>query len=313
MRATTRAIVMASFLLPAACTRVKETPSPAGGQTLQVVEPQERRISADADAQLHAMSDYLAGLEHFTVHTEGSIEMVLTDGQKLAFPFESKVWVRRPASLRSDRITENDHLQFFYDGRTFTLYGKQAGFYAQLAAPETLDRAIDAMHQQLDLDAPGADLLHDDPYAALTDDVITGFRVGTEEIDGASCHHLAFRGNEVDWQIWIEQGPRPLPRRFVITSKQVQGAPQFSVDFSEWNTKTKLREKVFTFEPPAGAQKIEFLTAGTPAPKQYLTELPPGCTPISGPAYDCAGAVYRPYYYNLGVVYLPSTGERKSP
>ena len=315
MRALTHAIVLASLLLPTACSlRGKETPAHAEGETMKVVEPHERTINADADAPLHAMSDYLAGLEHFTVRTEGNIEMVLADGQKLAFPYDSKVWVHRPAGLRTDRITKDDQLQFFYDGHTFTLYGKRAGFYAQLAAPDTLDKAIVAMSQQLDLDAPGADLLADDAYAALTEDVISGFRVGSETIDGAPCHHLAFRGNEVDWQIWIEEGARPLPRRFLITSKKVQGSPQFAVYLSEWNMRTKLPEKVFAFEPPAGAQKIEFLTAGAAAPKQFVSQLPSGCTLVSGPLYNCAGTMYRPYYHNLEVVFVQqSTETRRAP
>ena len=162
-----RVIVVASFLLPAACSRTQEAPAPIVGETVLVVEPRERTIAPDADAPLRAMSDYLAGLEQFTVHTAGSVEAVLTDGQTLSFPYESRVWVRRPAGLRTDRVTENDQLQFFYDGRTFTLHGRRSGFYAQLAAPDTLDKAIAAMSEKLDLDAPGADLLDDDPYATL--------------------------------------------------------------------------------------------------------------------------------------------------
>jgi hypothetical protein len=313
MRATTHAIVVASLLLPTACARGKKTPTAAEGQTVQVVEPRERNVAADADAPLRAMSDYLAGLEHFAVHTEGSIEMVLADGQKVAFPFESNVWVRRPSSLRSDRITEHDPVQFFYDGKTFTLYGKRTGFYAQLAAPDTIDRAIDEMNRQLDLEAPGADLLHKDSYAVLLEDVVSGFNLGSEVIDGAECHHLAFRGNEVDWQIWIEQGARPVPRRYIITSKKVQGSPQFSVDFSEWNTKTKLSDKVFVFEPPAGAQKIEFLTTDTAAKTKFVTQLPAGCVLTSGPAYNCAGTIYRPYYHNLEIVFVPSPDAGRAP
>jgi hypothetical protein len=306
MRAARDKVVIAGLLLAAACTHVRESPAAGAGQTVQVVEPREPKIAPDADAALRAMSEYLAGLEQFSLHTAGSLEVVLTDGQTLAFPFESEVWVRRPAQLRSDRVTETDHLQFFYDGRTFTLYGKQAGLYAQLAAPATLEQAIGAMTEQLDLDAPGADLLHDDPYATLTEDVRSGFRVGSATIDGVRCHHLAFRGNEVDWQIWIEEGSRPLPRRLVITSKQVKGAPDFSVQFSKWNTSPKLHDRSFAFKPPPGAKRIEFLTADVPAPKQLLTELPAGCTTIAGPAYDCAGTIYRPYYQGMTLVYLPS-------
>src|ERR1039458_8809958 len=29
--------------------------------------------------------------------------------------------------------------------------------------------------------------------------------------DGVECEHLAFRNNDVDWQIWIQLGSRPIP------------------------------------------------------------------------------------------------------
>lgn len=311
MHAVRVTIVMASLLVTGACRHASSTTMTGEGQTIQVSEPSEPKIAAAADAPLRAMSEYVAGLDQFSLHTTGSLEVVLTDGQKLEFPFDSEVWVDRPAQLRSDRVVGDDRLQFYYDGQTFTLYSKKAGFYAQHAAPATLDEAIVAMHQQLDLDAPAADLLSDDPYAALTEDVVSGYRVGIAEIEGVRCHHLAFRGNEVDWQIWIEDGPQPRPRRFVITSKQMQGAPQFSVQLSKWDTTPKLRDKFFAFKPPAGAQKIEFLTPGAGTPKQTLNELPEGCTTIPGPAYDCAGSIYRPFYQGATVVYVPGTAKKE--
>jgi hypothetical protein len=81
---------------------------------------------------------------------------------------------------------------------------------------------------------------------------------------GVRCHHLAFRGNEVDWQIWIEEGEKPLPRKFVVTTKWMTGAPQFTVAMKNWNVSPKLTEDMFTFVPPKDAQKIDFvrLTSG---------------------------------------------------
>jgi hypothetical protein len=217
------------------------------------------QITPDADRRLHAMSDYLAQLPRFTVHTEGTIEVVLDDGEKIDFPFASTVRLRRPDRLRSDRTGEHTKLSFFYDGDKFTLFGKKTGFYAEADAPATIDEAIDAARERFDLEAPGADLLMSDAYAVLTEDAVSGFRTGTSVIDGTPCDHLAFRGNEVDWQIWIENGKHPRPRRFVITSKNVEGSPQFTVNLSRWDTKTELPDEVFEFHPPAGAQRIEFL------------------------------------------------------
>lgn len=222
-------------------------------------KPAASGITAEADAPLRSMSEYLAGLNRFTVHTEGSVEVVLENGQKLSFPYSSDVKVRRPDRLRSDRVGEATKLHFYYDGETFTLHGEGKNLYARAEAPPHLDAAIEAARERLGLEAPGADLLFEDVYATLTEDVVSGFRVGTAHIEGVPCHHLAFRGEEVDFQIWIEDDETPLPRRLVITSKKVEGAPEFVVELSRWDTTTELPDDVFEFTPPPGAQEIEFL------------------------------------------------------
>jgi len=53
-------------------------------------------------------------------------------------------------------------------------------------------------------------------------------------VDGVECEHLAFRGVDTDWQIWIETGARPVPRKYVITSKTLAGAPQYTLRIKDW-------------------------------------------------------------------------------
>jgi hypothetical protein len=93
--------------------------------------------------------------------------------------------------------------------------------------------------------------------------------VGPSVVGGVKCTHLAFRGAEVDWQIWIEDGAKPLPRKFILTSKKVTGEPQFIVLIRSWDVGPKFTDKEFTFVPPKGAKKIEFLqlTAEAAKPK----------------------------------------------
>lgn len=83
--------------------------------------------------------------------------------------------------------------------------------------------------------------------------------LGRSVIDGVATHHLAMQGNEVDWELWVEEGSRPLPRKYVITSKKMEGWPQYSVTLSNWKLVGDLSDDTFTFKPPGDAQKIEFL------------------------------------------------------
>jgi hypothetical protein len=226
------------------------------------------RIDAEADQLLRRMSDYLGNLHAFTFVAEHSTEVVLDSGQKLAFTATSDVSVRRPNKLRSNRRGQLADVSFFYDGKTLTIYGKKADAYAQAEAPPTLDEAIDFARDRLDLEAPGADLLYSNPYQALTEDGVSGTRVGTGVIEGTACDHLAFRGGQTDWQLWIEQGDRPLPRRYVITTRDVASFPEFSVEMHDWNTSAELSDAYFDFVPPANSRRIEFLAMAKENPER---------------------------------------------
>ena len=46
-------------------------------------------------------------------------------------------------------------------------------------------------------------------------------------VNGVDCEYLAFRKADIDWQIWIADGDGPIPLRYVITSKDMPGSPQF--------------------------------------------------------------------------------------
>lgn len=223
---------------------------------------QRRRIEPDADRQLRRMSDSLRRLDAFRVTTDFSMEAVLQSGQRLQFVGTSNVAVRRPNQLRADRHGELTDLSFFYDGQKVTILGRRANLYATADAPPDLDGAIDFAREELDLEAPGADLLYSDPYRILTEDVVSATQVGQAVIDGVRCNHIAARGREVDWQLWIEDTPRALPRRYVIVSKNVTGQPEFTVDLRDWDIDANIPEDFFAFRPPAGAQRIEFLRAG---------------------------------------------------
>lgn len=216
-------------------------------------------VSPEADEILRRMSNYLASLQAFSFDATHTTDVVLDSGQKLAMTANSKVKVRRPNKLRSDRQGEKFDLSFFYDGHTVTLYGRKANAYAQASAPANLDAMIDFARDKLDLDAPGADLLYKNPHSVLMEDVVAGMRVATAMLDGVRCHHLAYRGHQVDWQLWIEDGPRPLPHKYVITTKDVRSLPEYSVEMHNWNTSAAFSDDVFAFVPPSGARRIEFL------------------------------------------------------
>ncbi|NOK17255.1 DUF2092 domain-containing protein [Corallococcus carmarthensis] len=217
------------------------------------VDPQARRI-------LRQMSDFLSAQREFTVRTEGTLDEVLGSGQKVQMQRSGDVRLQRPNRLRVDRTGDLAKLHLFYDGRQFTLHGERANAYATTPAPSTLDATMDMASHQLGLDTPGADLLVSNPYAALTEDVCSGSYLGRSMVNGVPVHHLAFRNSDgVDWELWVEDGPRPLPRKYVITSRDLPGSPQYSVSLSEWNLAPQLTQEQFQFTPPRDAVRVSFV------------------------------------------------------
>lgn len=106
---------------------------------------------------------------------------------------------------------------------------------------------------QTGLPAPGADLLFANTYGMLTQDTTQGSYIGISYIDGIPCHHLAFREDEVDWQLWVQKGDTPLPMKYVITSKWQNAAPQYEIRYRNWNTDAKIPKDAFVFTPPKDA------------------------------------------------------------
>jgi hypothetical protein len=216
-------------------------------------------VEPKADALLRKMSTDLADMKAFRFTTDSVMEVVTRQGERIQSVAESTVSVQRPNKLRVDRMGPLGGAMVYYDGSTLTVYGKRDNLYATAQAPGTLDETIDFARDRLAIDAPGADLLYSNPSAVLTEDVVSGRYLGIEPVGDRMCHHLAFRGNETDWQLWVEDGPRALPCRFVIVSKRETGKPQYAVTTSGWAASPGFPDETFAFEPPPDAGKIDFV------------------------------------------------------
>ncbi len=212
-------------------------------------------VDADARAVLGAMSAHLGGLRSFSVEYAAVDEVVTTEGQKLQFLHSGTLLVKRPDRLHAVRRGAAGTAEMMLDGSSLVMVGRDAGVYLRLPAP-TIAAAVEAV-QRLGFDAPGADLLAERPMDGATTDITTGAHVGMTFIDGVEVHHLAFRGVEVDWQIWVTAGDRPLPLRYVILSKTVAGSPQYTLQLRNWTLSPAADPARFVFSPPAGARQIE--------------------------------------------------------
>lgn len=234
----------------------------SGAQALAEDEP-----PADAAHEiLKNMSDYLGKLPNLSLEYSADVEAISHGGQtnlsglKLQFASQGTVTLSRPGKMRATRTASYGDVEIISDGATMTVIGKRAKQYAQAGAPPTIEGLVDHIRDTTGAEFPGADLLFADVYRELSAPVETGVYIGKDIIDGVECDHVAFRARSVDWQLWVESGDKPIPRRYVITSKWVTGAPQYVLRITKWNDKPVVTADTFKFTPPAGFKAVEIAT-----------------------------------------------------
>lgn len=239
----------------------------AAGSPLSVRAGEE-----EARHLVKSMSDYLADQKAISFAYDTNLEVVTADHQKLLLASSGKIEMGRPDKLRATRFGGFANVEMTFDGKTVTLFGKDANLYAQAEAPGTIENLIDVLRDKLQRPIPGADLLLQDVYSELMRDVVDVKDLGSGVIGGVECDHLAFRTREVDWQIWIAQGERPYPCRYVITASQVDQGPQYSVQISDWKTGADVVADDFGFSNTTNAGKVELgkLTDIDELPDQFV-------------------------------------------
>ncbi|MTW19593.1 DUF2092 domain-containing protein [Allochromatium palmeri] len=211
---------------------------------------------ADAKQLLKAMSDYLAAQQAISFDYDAILEVVTKDEQILALASSGNVVLKRPDKIRATRSSGFADVEMSFDGKTLTLLGKNLNIYAQQDVPGTLDDLVDALRKH-NRPLPAADLLLTDPYEVLMQDVVDVKDLGSGVIGGVECDYLAFRKKDVDWQIWIAQGERPYPCRYVISSKSMDGQPQYSIQVGDWKTGDEVAATDFSFKNPTDAKKVD--------------------------------------------------------
>jgi hypothetical protein len=218
-------------------------------------------IDPDAMDALHKMGAFLRGQQKFTVRASQTTDDLLASGQKVQFSGTVELNIRRPDRMRMDIRGDRRDQRIYYDGKSFTIFGERVGYYATFQAPPTLAELKDVTEKRYGIDLPLADLFYWGTEHDGTADVTAATKVGVSTVEGAACDHYAFRQKDVDWELWIEQGQHPLPRKLVITTTTEKTRPQSS-QVLDWDLAPQLGDDLFTFVPPPESHKIDFETAG---------------------------------------------------
>lgn len=225
--------------------------------------PAAQGVSAEAQAIVDRMTAYMRGLPAFAIESHSTRDEVLAFGFKMQNNESGKLVFRKPDSLRVEVNGDIRNRVFYFNGSNLTMYAPDDAVFTRKTSTGTLKSLIDSL-LDAGIEMPMIDVLYQIGQGSLTAEVISGGLVGETRIDGVDCYHLAFRQATLDWQLWVEKGARPLPKRIVITDRYEFGSPQYQTTL-RWNVQPKISNSDFEFTAPKGVNEIPFKS---PVPTQ---------------------------------------------
>jgi len=216
-------------------------------------------LSREASKILTRMTEFISAAPAFTLVSETGSEVLQKNGHLLEVGSLLTLAIKRP-SLANGRFVSRvgDSATTILDGEAIWVYSANENIYDTTRQPGDIETSLDILARQLGAPRQLFDFFLKDLTASLAVAVKSGFYVGESMISGVLCDHLALRGEEVDVQVWIARGDEPVPRRIVITRREVDGQPRFWAQFISWDLSPDLSDTSFTFSPPEGAMRIRF-------------------------------------------------------
>jgi hypothetical protein len=224
-------------------------------------------IDPEAMDALNKMGAYLRTLTSFQVIADVATDNVLDDGQTIQFSSKVDLVAARPNRLRVEVTDDDGHRFFFFDGKNFTIFGEIVNFYATVPAPPTLSQLTDDLSDKYGIELPLVDLFQWGTNDATIKKITAAIDVGPSAVNGVTCEQYAFRQEGIDWQIWIELGQFPLPRKLVIRTLTDDAKPQHR-EVLDWNLAPSFSDNAFTFDPPADAHRISIAEVNAQATKK---------------------------------------------
>jgi hypothetical protein len=221
--------------------------------------PEAVPMPPSSRALLREMADSLMAARHLRFHVEQQFDEMYPSGQKLQFSGTTDVALRRPNGLYIDYQDDLSAKKLWYDGKSVTLLDVDSGVYVTAAAPGRVEELLDRLENDHGIFLPMGGLLRGKAKRGVVTAAKRGRYIGIHDVRGVPCRHLAFVADEFDFQLWVEDGETPLPRKVVVTYKHLPGSPQYEGVLMDWDLDAEVPESTFEPKLPEGAVAAEFL------------------------------------------------------
>ena len=240
---------------------------PVASSPLCATQQKGPEISEEASAALLRMGETLRA-EQFSFQARTIRIYADADGQPLHIFHTMKIVVHRPNRLHVDVTGDDGSSKLVFDGKTAIIYSAVQNKYASIPVPEgTITAMMKEAMGRLGVDFPLADLLTEAPNKAFLTGVTSGKVVNTVTIDGSPDLHLFFsQPPGIELELWLSKDQQTLPRRLIVTYRDLPGQPNFIALFSDWDFNIHPSDSDFTFQPPADAAQVQLKPQATAAP-----------------------------------------------
>src|SRR6201981_3354281 len=224
---------------------------PLGAPALHAATQQKKPvISEDASAALTRMGQTLRGAEQFSFQARTIRVYADANGQPLHIFHTLKVVVHRPNRMLVDVSGDDGSSRLVFDGKTAVIYSASEKKYASIPVPEgTIEAMMKEAMGRLGVDFPLADFLAEAPNKAFLTGVSSGRVVDTVTIDGSPYLHLFFtQPPGIELELWLAKNDQSLPKRLIVTYRNLPGQPNFIAEFSDWNFTIHPSDAGFKFQ-----------------------------------------------------------------
>lgn len=215
-------------------------------------------LDSQAEQILQAASDALRQAQSLRVSLASVRDEYLESGQLVQISHQVDVTAVRPNRLllvsKGDDGTDWAAL---YDGETVTLLDKVNNEYAGESFRGTIAEMLLHLRDKYGLDLPMGDLLAARMYESAKPRIREAVYLGQVTLGGRKAHHILCTQENVNWQVWVDAGEKPLVLRLAIVFKNEPGHPGFATTFSNWDLNASIKDDTFAFTPPSGAEKVQ--------------------------------------------------------
>lgn len=214
--------------------------------------PDEEQYDIRAIASLDAMSETIGELLAVS-YTLNDVH-VTADGAE--YYNEHDVYMRGRDKMYVYSVGTKGPRSFWYDGETLAYFSYDKNLYAEVEAPETTMKTIEAINVKYNVDFPATDFF----YPSLTDDIMDEYDYvlysGDELINGTESTTVFASNDAGILRVWIDKVSN-LPLKMSIESKD-STSEFYEATFSNFKVNPSLPDFLFVSKPPINSGMTEF-------------------------------------------------------